>query len=411
MNDNLSIKAEGLAKKYCKSLKRSMLYGILDIARNIIGLRSYPEKLRKDEFWALYDLEFEFKKGETVGVIGGNGSGKTTLLKMLNGIFWPDRGKLSVNGKVGALIEVGAGFQPLLTGRENIYINGAVLGMSKSEVEAKFQSIVEFAEIGEFIDVPVKHYSSGMFVRLGFAIAVHSEPELLLVDEILSVGDEKFRNKCQNRIDELKKSGVTIIYVSHDLMSVKRLCSRAVWLDKGRVAAFGAADRTVNAYLDSLNEVYNTELAGKNKTQKIRRFGTGEAVIKEVVFAGGKQVFKTGDDIIVEVECFSEKGVKNPLFGAIIHSAGGVYISGTNSSLGEKLEELKGRMKVRYVFEKIRLLPGNYFLSLAIHNEEGRLIYDLHEQSYEFMIAVSSTEKVPVSSGFMELDCKWEYKR
>ena len=328
MNDNLSIKAEGLAKKYCKSLKRSMLYGILDIARNIIGLRSYPEKLRKDEFWALYDLEFEFKKGETVGVIGGNGSGKTTLLKMLNGIFWPDRGKLSVNGKVGALIEVGAGFQPLLTGRENIYINGAVLGMSKSEVEAKFQSIVEFAEIGEFIDVPVKHYSSGMFVRLGFAIAVHSEPELLLVDEILSVGDEKFRNKCQNRIDELKKSGVTIIYVSHDLMSVKRLCSRAVWLDKGRVAAFGAADRTVNAYLDSLNEVYNTELAGKNKTQKIRRFGTGEAVIKEVVFAGGKQVFKTGDDIIVEVECFSEKGVIHPsFFGA------GVYEEGSRVSM------------------------------------------------------------------------------
>jgi len=410
MNDNISIKAEGLAKKYCKSLKRSMFYGMTDILKNIFGKSSAPGLLRKDEFWALAELNFEIKKGETVGVIGGNGSGKTTLLKMLNGIFWPDKGKLSVDGKVGALIEVGAGFQPLLTGRENIYINGAVLGMSKSEVEAKFLAIVEFAELGDFLEVPVKHYSSGMFVRLGFAIAVHSDPGILLVDEILSVGDEKFRNKCQNRIDELRKKEVTIIYVSHDLMSVKRLCSRALWLKSGEPAFFGAADQAVNAYLDSLNADYNRELAGKNKQAVIHRSGTGEAVIRKAEFSGGKYVFKTGDDMLVDAECYSEKGVKNPLFGAIIHSSSGVYIAGTNSSTGEKLEELKGKVNVRYVFEKLQLLPGNHFLSLALHDEEGRRIYDLHEQSYEFQIAVSAGEKVPASSGFMKLNCKWEYK-
>ena len=187
MNDNISIKVENISKKYCKSLKRSMLYGVKDIARNTIGLSSHSDKLRKGEFWALDNVSFEAKKGETFGIIGPNGSGKTTLLKLLNGIFWPDKGKISVKGNVGALIEVGAGFHPLLTGRENIYINAAILGMTKEETDKKFDVIVEFADIGDFLDVPVKHYSSGMFVRLGFAVAVHCEPDILLVDEVFAV--------------------------------------------------------------------------------------------------------------------------------------------------------------------------------------------------------------------------------
>src|SRR3990170_2258915 len=198
MDEDIAIKVEHVSKKYCKSLKNSMLYGVNDIARNSLGFSSHSERLRNGEFWAVDDVSFELKKGETLGIIGPNGAGKTTLLKMLNGIFWPDKGKITVRGRVGALIEVGAGFHPLLTGKENVYVNAAILGMTKKEVDKKFNDIVEFAGIGDFINVPVKFYSSGMFVRLGFAVAVHCEPDILLIDEILSVGDAKFRAKCYN---------------------------------------------------------------------------------------------------------------------------------------------------------------------------------------------------------------------
>src|SRR3989338_5925733 len=195
MGEDLAIRVEGVSKKYCKSLKRSMLYGMADVARNLCGLRSPSGLLRPREFWAVDDVSFEVRRGESFGLIGPNGSGKTTLLKMLNGIFWPDKGKITTRGRVGALIAVGAGFHPLLTGRENIYINGAILGMNKREIDKKFDSIVEFADIGDFLDSPVKHYSSGMFVRLGFAIAIHCEPDILLLDEVLAVGAINFQKK------------------------------------------------------------------------------------------------------------------------------------------------------------------------------------------------------------------------
>src|SRR4030042_3217494 len=186
-SSEIAIKVEHVSKKYCKSLKRSMLYGVQDIGRNMVGLSSRSDRLRKNEFWAVDDISFEVKRGETLGIIGPNGAGKTTLLKMLNGIFWPDKGKITMKGEFGALIEIGAGFHPLLTGRENIYINAAILGMKKKYVDEKFEDIIKFADIGDFIDTPVKFYSSGMFVRLGFAVAVHCEPDILLVDEVLAV--------------------------------------------------------------------------------------------------------------------------------------------------------------------------------------------------------------------------------
>src|SRR3989338_2566431 len=217
MSDDIAIKVENVSKKFCRSLKDSMLYGMTDIGKNLIGLGSNSSVLRKNEFWAVEGISFEIKRGASFGLIGPNGSGKTTLLKMLNGIFWPDKGKITTRGRVGALIAVGAGFHPLLTGRENIYINAAILGMTKAEVSNKFDAIVDFADIGDFLDTPVKHYSSGMFVRLGFAIAVHSHSEILLVDEVLSVGDIKFQAKCMNKMKQLDRDGVTIIFVSHSL--------------------------------------------------------------------------------------------------------------------------------------------------------------------------------------------------
>ena len=228
------LKVEGLSKKFCKSLKRSMLYGTNDVVRDMFGFPQNKSELRKDEFWALQDINFELKRGETLGLIGQNGCGKSTLLRLINGIFPPDKGKISINGRIGALIAVGAGFHPHMSGRENIYLNGTILGMTKAELKQKFDAIVDFAEIGDFIDSPVATYSSGMTVRLGFAIAIHCEPDILLIDEILAVGDAKFQRKCLNKIKDLRdKNNVSFILVSHNLQNIDAMCSQILFLDKG----------------------------------------------------------------------------------------------------------------------------------------------------------------------------------
>ena len=247
MDNETVVKVEHLSKKYCKSVKASMYYGVVDIARNAIGMSAKSYKLRKNEFWALDDVSFEIRQGETLSIVGPNGSGKTTLLKVLNGIFWPDKGKVSIRGRVGPLIEVGAGFHPMLTGKENIYVNAAILGMGKKEVDKKFDSIVYFADIGDFINVPVKYYSSGMFVRLGFAIAVHCEPDVMLIDEILAVGDIGFRVKCYNKITELAKQCATVI-VSHDVSAMARISTKTIVLNKGKIVFQGLPDNAMQYY-------------------------------------------------------------------------------------------------------------------------------------------------------------------
>jgi lipopolysaccharide transport system ATP-binding protein len=248
VDDNVAIKVDHVSKKYCKSLKWSMLYGVKDIAGNMLGLSSHSERLRKNEFWAVDDVSFEAKNRETLGIIGPNGSGKSTLLKMLNGIFWPDKGKITVRGRVGALIEVGAGFHPLLSGRENIYINAAILGMTRDEVDEKFDEIIEFADIGDFIDAPVKFYSSGMFVRLGFAVAIHCVPSIMLIDEVLAVGDVDFQSRCFNKLGELRKNGVTNVLVSHSMMHILGFCDKVLYINGGKIKYYGAADKAIEMY-------------------------------------------------------------------------------------------------------------------------------------------------------------------
>ena len=247
MKEDFAIKVENVSKKFCKSLKRSMLYGIKDIAKNSLGLSSNSHILRRNEFWAVNDVSFEVKKGETLGIIGPNGSGKTTILKMLNGIFWPDKGKITIKGKTGALISVGAGFHPMLTGRENIYLNGAILGMSRNEVNRKFEDIVEFADIGDFLDTPVKFYSSGMFVRLGFAIAVHCDPDILLIDEVLAVGDIEFQNKCLNIISEIREKTSSIL-ISHNMNTIRLMCDRCLFLSNGKQIKWGNTSEVLSIY-------------------------------------------------------------------------------------------------------------------------------------------------------------------
>jgi len=232
MSDPL-VKVEGVSKKFCRSLKKSLWYGMQDLGSELIGKRhGNKNELRPEEFWSVKDVSFELKRGECLGLIGPNGAGKSTLLKMLNGLLKPDEGRITIRGRVGALIELGAGFNPILTGRENIYVNGSVLGFSKKEINQKLDEIIAFAEIEEFIDTPVKNYSSGMKVRLGFAVAAQMEPDVLMIDEVLSVGDLGFRMKCYTQIGKILQNSA-VIFVSHNMTQVARICDHGMFLAHG----------------------------------------------------------------------------------------------------------------------------------------------------------------------------------
>jgi len=266
------LKVEGLSKKFCKSLKRSMLYGTHDVARDMFGIPQKQVELRKAEFWALQDINFELKRGETLGLIGQNGCGKSTLLRLINGIYPPDKGNITINGRIGALIAVGAGFHPHMTGRENIFLNGTILGMSKAELKQKFDAIVDFAELGDFIDSPVATYSSGMTVRLGFAIAIHCEPDILLLDEILAVGDFDFQKKCNSRINNLRNNGVTTILVTHSITNIIAMCSRVILMDNSQIISDGNTIETVNLYQDRQNHRASHKLIPEFESIKIKSY-------------------------------------------------------------------------------------------------------------------------------------------
>ncbi len=248
MDGNLVISVEGVSKKFCKSLKRGLFYGVIDVLRSMLGVEYDLGKLRKSEFWAMDDISFELQQGESLGIIGLNGSGKTTLLRLLNGILPPDRGKIEINGRTCSLIAVGAGFHPHMTGKENIYLNGTILDMTKQEIKSKYASIVEFAEIKEFIDTPIAMYSSGMIVRLGFSIAMHCDPDLLFIDEVLNVSDIRFRNKCINYLTTKKGNYRGLIIVSHNLEFIRILCSRTIVLHKGAIIYDGETENAIKKY-------------------------------------------------------------------------------------------------------------------------------------------------------------------
>ena len=251
------VTAEGVSKKFCRSLKRSLWYGIQDVLSELNPFSSNSdnsptEDLREGEFWAVKDASFELRRGECLGLIGHNGAGKTTLLKMLNGLIKPDQGRIEMRGRVGALIALGAGFNPILSGRENVYVNAAVLGLSKAEIESKMDEIIEFAEVKEFIDAPVQSYSSGMQVRLGFAVATAIQPDVLLLDEVLAVGDASFRHKCYNRINKIIKN-CAVIMVSHAMDSIGAISSSVGYMEHGVYRSFSDVVQGIEAYTDAMN--------------------------------------------------------------------------------------------------------------------------------------------------------------
>lgn len=262
MNAELVLKTEHLSKKFCRNMRQGIYYGAQDILRSLIGIKSHKTQLRQHEFWALQDINFELKRGEALGVLGVNGSGKSTLLRVLAGIYPPNSGQATIRGRLGALIALGAGFQTLMTGRENIFLNGTIIGMSRREIEQKFDEIVQFADIGEFLDAPVKTYSSGMLVRLGFAIAIHAHPDLLLVDEVLAVGDVAFQKKCYEKVLQLLERGTTILFVSHDVASVERLCTKALLLNEGKQMFLGSTREGIQKYFQ---QIMQTQIRHSNR--------------------------------------------------------------------------------------------------------------------------------------------------
>jgi ABC-type polysaccharide/polyol phosphate transport system ATPase subunit len=375
--------------------------------------------LRPDELvTALDDVTLSVDKGQTFGVIGENGSGKSTLLKLIAGIAKPSRGEVRTQGKISALIELGAGFHPEITGRENIFINGIMLGLSKKEISAKFDDIVAFAELEEFIDAPVKTYSSGMYMRLGFAIAINVNPEILLIDEVLAVGDAAFVPKCLDRINDFRRRQKTILFVSHDLNTVGKICDRVAWLKNGRVQLIGEGVRVVDAYLQDVAEKQERSFerrqqepsAGQTGQDERRenRWGKREIEITRVVLKNArgeeKHVFSPEESLLIEMDICAHELADDFVFGIGVFNSQGICCYGTNTHVEDyEPVSLRGEGKVVCRIEKLSLINGTYYLDVAVHKQDG-YPYDYHRSLYSFL--VSSTCR---DVGIGRLDHGWGF--
>lgn len=404
-------------KKQFATLKSALLSG------------SLVNELQPDEtFEALRGVSFSVPKGCTYGVIGRNGSGKSTLLKCVAGITRPTTGTVAVDGRISALIELGAGFHPEISGRENVFINGIMLGLSKREIEKRFDEIVEFAELKDFIDAPVKTYSSGMYMRLGFAVAIHVDPEVLLVDEVLAVGDQGFTVKCLDKFAEFRRRNKTILLVTHSLDLVEKFCDQALWLDKGKTHGEGDPKLVVTAYIvdvekseeqllakeeaarvaqaeapvardeDSpqpLNPVETAEAPANMFAATEGRWGTRELEITSVTIAQAdgtpSHVFHTGDALTLKVGFRAHQPTRDFVFGVGIFNADGLCCYGTNTNIDElEPDRLSGEGEVRFVVDRLDLVEGTYKFDVAAHKLDG-FPYDYHRQLYT--IRVKSRQK------------------
>ena len=357
--------------------------------------------LKPDELvTALDEVNFKIKKGTTFGIIGENGSGKSTLLKVVAGITKPTSGRIDVRGKVSALIELGAGFHPEISGRENVYINGIMLGLSKREINEKFDEIVRFAELEEFIEAPVKTYSSGMYMRLGFSIAINVNPDILLIDEVLAVGDASFVPKCLDRIDDFRRRKKTILFVSHDLRTVEKICDQVVWLKEGKIRAMGHPKRVIDLYLQDIAgkqeeglEKRQQDIEREQEWKEERRedrWGKREIEIKKVrlkdLDGKKKHVFSPDEGMTIEIDVVASQQIKDFVFGIGIFNSQGICCYATNTYL-EDIEPLsiQGEGKVVCRIDELNLINGTYYLDVAIHKKDG-YPYDYHRNLYSFMV-------------------------
>lgn len=336
------------------------------LVRKIKKLRQVPK-----DFWALRDVSFEVRRGEALGIIGHNGAGKSTILKLISNITAPTSGEIMINGRLSALIEVGSGFHPELTGRENVYLNGSILGMRRREITAKLDSIIDFAGVRQFIDVPVKRYSSGMYVRLGFSIAAHLEPDVLLLDEVLAVGDAAFQAKCFQRIDELKKAQTTIVFISHDLASVERLCDRVVLMQRGQIAAEGRPREVIAEYQAAATNFKASAPAHVSSTEVSKKAETTGLTFHNLEGAE-TDVFTTGSPLTARLKYTAHEPVREAMLEIFFYSADGNMQCQLTTSLGnERIDLEPGTGTVEFFCPELGLQPGVYYIDTTILDGSG----------------------------------------
>lgn len=375
MNIDPVIKVENLSKVYNISPIKSIWSKL-----PFFGNNHNPQK---HLIWALKDINFEVKKGEALGVIGPNGAGKSTLLKMLCGVTKPTTGNFQIKGRVAPLIEIGAGFHPEMTGRENIWLNATIMGMSKKEIDRKFKDIVDFAELRDFIDTPFKKYSSGMKVRLGFATAIHCEPDVLLVDEVLSVGDMGFRRKCLNRMQELRKRNITTLFVSHNLHTIDGLCNRTIFLNNGKINAQGETFRVIQAYQAYINE--QTKKGIRREFGLPTDWASNEIDIKNIQFIDKdgqeKDTFFTDEKMIARVTYFASHKFEKPIFSFGIARSDGVVCCIERTKYHDfQIDYIEGIGSLEIEFEKIQLHSGVYVFYILIYDSTLSLPYAYRRQ-------------------------------
>jgi len=373
----VAVRVSGVSKRYRRfhernqSLKASVMRG---------------RRARYDEFWALRDVSLDITEGLTYGLIGENGSGKSTLLKCIARILRPEEGRIDVHGKVSALLELGAGFHPELSGRENVYLNGALLGMGKREINRRFDDIVGFAGLEEFIDAPVKNYSSGMYVRLGFAVAINVDPDVLLVDEVLAVGDAQFQERCIEKFGDLRNAGKTIVIVSHALESVRNLCDEAALLEQGVLQKIGPTGDVIDHYLD---EVHANRA---DSSEDGSRFGSGEARIERVELLDEEgratHCVRTGESVVFRMHYRTEQPVERPVFGLAVYRTDGTHVTGPNTRDADLVpDKIEGRGHVDFRVDRLLLLPGSYDMNVSLYDFHISHAFDSRSKVLRFDVA------------------------
>jgi lipopolysaccharide transport system ATP-binding protein len=394
----VAVRVDGVSKRF----RRQTVQSSTTLKSTIVDfLRGRKVVEPPTTFQALKDITLAVQSGHTLGIIGRNGSGKSTLLKLLAGIYRPDHGKIVVQGKVGALLELGAGFHPEFSGRENIFINGIVLGLSKREIRQQLDDIIRFAELEEFIDEPVKTYSSGMYLRLGFSVAVHADPDILLIDEILAVGDEGFFQKCYDKLAAFRRRGKTIILVSHDLGTVSRWCDTVVWIEDGMVQAQGLPQRVVDLYRQHVAaqeaEVavgehlrIAEEVSQASEVETANRWGSREVEIVSVkmVNTSGQEryVYQSGDPVRVVIHYRVHRPVPDTVFGIALMRGDGLRCYGTNTAVEDiPLPPLGEEGSAEVLLERLDFVAGTYYLDVAVHALDG-YPYDYHHGLYSFTV-------------------------
>lgn len=354
--DTPVISVESVSKRYSRNLRRSLWYGLKDIGKEVIGRGQYSEVLRPSEFWALRNVSFTVARGESVGLIGHNGAGKTTLLKLMNGLIKPTTGRIAVHGSVRALIALDAGFNPILTGRENVKVASAVLGMSDRETAQRFDEIVEFSELGDFIDAPVRSYSTGMVARLGFSVAVHTQPDILLVDEVLAVGDLNFAIKCHRKINEFRNNGGSIVLVSHNAYAIRSNCDRVVWIEHGEVQDIGVTADVCDAY--------ETAVAGQDAVNTIDEYSDHSVTLTAIRHP---ESVDSGAPFAVDLEFDVKRRLERPIVALTLSTlTGQPVVANTCEADGIELRLEPGRNRLRVAYDELPLTRGIYSVNVVV---------------------------------------------